>query len=155
MITEPVTPLQVKGLKVALGFGAIVLNFDDIDYTRGRGILTGKHDRCLWTREGFRISIIVASDGGIIASQSKEVDPELPPPSYPDVNPNMFKCINPDCNVMVDGSKRKSGACCKDHMNYECTHPDCVLRAQTNGWSRPTHPHGTKIGKTHIHWRKQ
>lgn len=70
-------------------------------------------------------------------------------------------CINPHCTngengqrATVDRRKKKSGACCKACMNYECTHPDCVTKAAANGWRRYTHAWGTKIAALHAEWRK-
>jgi len=153
MNTEPVTPFQVSAIQAVLGFGAsLIVDFRSVDYTKGRGILEGL-DRCLWTKKGQRITISVIRDGGLIASQAREVDPDLPPSVYPEINVNLFKCVKPECQEMVDRSVRKSGACCKDHMNYECSHPDCLKRAAKEGWARATHPYGTKIAKAHINWR--
>lgn len=154
MQTEPVTPLQVNSLRTFIGIGAAIVDFGNVDYTKGRGILEGL-DRCLWTKKGYRITIHVMEHGGIIVSQSREIDPDLPPSVYPGINTNLYKCIKPECDIMVDRNKRKSGACCKEHMSYECTHIDCVLRAQTNNWKRPTHPYGTKIARQHLQWRKE
>lgn len=153
MNTEPLSQFQVTAIRRLLGFGAnIIIDFNSIDYTKGRGVLGGQN-RCMWTKKGQRITIDVASDGGLIAWQSKEVDPELPPSIYPEVNVNLFKCIKPECEAMVDRSVRKSGACCKEHMNYKCSHPDCIKRAAKEGWSRSTHPYGTKIAAAHLQWR--
>lgn len=101
MIVEPVTPEQVRMIKAAIGIGAIIIEFDDVDCARGRGVLEG-YSRCLWTKTGKRITITVASDGGIIVSQSTEVDPDLPPAAYPEVNVNLFKCIKPECQNFVE-----------------------------------------------------
>lgn len=69
-------------------------------------------------------------------------------------------CINPFCTngegggrAMVDRTKKKSGACSKACLNYQCSHPDCVARAQANGWKRPTHPWGSKIADQHKEYR--
>ena len=153
MNTEPLSQSQVTAIRRLLGFGAnILIDFNSIDYTKGRGVLDGQ-SRCMWTKKGQRITIDVASDGGLIASQAKEVDPELPPSIYPEVNVNLFKCIKPGCEVWVNRSVRKSGACCKEHMSYECSHPDCIKRAEKEGWSRSTHPYGSKIARLHLKWR--
>lgn len=71
-------------------------------------------------------------------------------------------CINPHCThgengqrATVDRRKKKSGACCKACMNYECTHPDCVAKAAQNGWKRYTHAWDTKIAVQHQEWRKE
>lgn len=151
--TEPMTALQVGALRLAAGFAAnLIVNFNDIDYSKGRGILSGL-DRCMWTRKGHRITINVSSDGGFIISQSAEVDPELPPSIYPVINANLFKCIKPECEITVDRRKRKSGACCAEHMSYNCTHPKCLKRAADNGWNRSTHSYGSKIASEHMQWR--
>lgn len=64
------------------------------------------------------------------------------------------KCINPECDIEVDIRKRKSGACCRAHQSYECTKPSCVKKAQTKGWKRYMHRHGTAIAASHIGWKK-
>jgi len=149
--TEPVTLWQVNAIKRVLGF-ASSLFVNDIDYSKGRGILS-EFDRCLWTRKGHRITISALPHGGFIASQSLEIDPELPSSIYPVINANLFKCIKPECDVTVDRRKRKSGACCKEHMSYNCTHPKCLKRAADNGWSRCTHAYGSEIARKHMQWR--
>lgn len=63
-------------------------------------------------------------------------------------------CINPDCNNEVDRRKRKSGACCKAHINYVCAHPSCVSKAQVKGWKHYTHRYGTKIAEAHMEYRQ-
>jgi len=55
----------------------MLIDFGNIDYSLGRGVGKG-NDRCLWTKKGQRIDIAVASDGGIIASQTREPDPDRP-----------------------------------------------------------------------------
>ena len=65
------------------------------------------------------------------------------------------KCINPDCDKIVDLSKNKSGACCKEHMNYECENEKCLQRAKENGWKRSTHAYNTKIGIEHLQFKKK
>lgn len=76
-------------------------------------------------------------------------------------NQTEFPCINEFCTNGDDGgrklvniTKRKSGACCRDCMNYECTHQKCVARAEKEGWPRYTHRWGTKIATEHKEWRK-
>ncbi|MDD5353232.1 MAG: hypothetical protein PHS93_08750 [Candidatus Omnitrophica bacterium] len=71
---ESVTKDQVSSIVKCLGFGAMIINWNDIDYEFGRGVLEG-YDRCLWTKKGHRITI--AADPRrqtIIASESKEPD---------------------------------------------------------------------------------
>lgn len=68
-------------------------------------------------------------------------------------------CVNPYCatdngnRATVDLRKKKSGACCKACMNYACDHPDCVKKAQQNGWMHYTHTWGTKIAEQHKDYR--
>ena len=78
-----------------------------------------------------------------------------------DAEKNLKPCINPFCTKGANGTRatvnlaiHSSGACCRACMNYECTHPDCVKRAVLNGWSRATHPWGTKIAEAHKEYRK-
>lgn len=77
MLREAVTKKQVEHLARFLGIGAMLIDFDKIDYSMGRGILEGSN-RCLWTKAGQRITISLSSDGGVIAGQAKEPDTERP-----------------------------------------------------------------------------
>lgn len=74
-LMERVTADQVKHLILALGpMAAQILDLGFVDLEFGRGHL-GANDRCLWTKEGRRITISVSSDGGVVGSLSKEIDP--------------------------------------------------------------------------------
>ncbi len=78
MITEPVTQKQVDDLMRDIGrVGSMICDLDQVDLTKGRGVLEG-FNRCLWTKDGRRISISLGPDGTCIASCGKDVDPELP-----------------------------------------------------------------------------
>ena len=71
MKTEPVTKEQVAVLQRMAGLGAILIDWD-IDYEVGRGILSGQN-RCLWSKDGRRITIIVGD--AFVLSQADEPDP--------------------------------------------------------------------------------
>ena len=71
---EPVTQRQVSALAQALGLGAMVLDLGKVDYEIGRGVLNGR-ERCMWTTDGKRITIVPLANGGVIGSLSKDVDP--------------------------------------------------------------------------------
>lgn len=71
--TEPVTKEQVNAIRRALGIGAILMDWD-IDYEIGRGLLGGI-DRCLWSKKGFRITILIDWTGLLLASQGNDPDP--------------------------------------------------------------------------------
>jgi len=77
--TEPVTEKQLQSLINAMGSVAapIFLELCHVDLAAGRGILKG-NDRCLWTKDGKRITICLTSDGGVIGSISREIDPDKP-----------------------------------------------------------------------------
>ena len=72
MKTEPVTKEQVAIIQRMAGIGAILIDWD-IDYEIGRGVLMGLN-RCLWSRDGRRITIDVGG-GAFILSQADEPDP--------------------------------------------------------------------------------
>ena len=72
--TERFHPHQLRALQSHLGFGAMIIDWRDIDYAVGRGIMEGD-SRCLWNKDGRRIDIIVSRDGGLSATQTKEPDP--------------------------------------------------------------------------------
>jgi hypothetical protein len=71
---EPVTQKQVDSLHRVLGLGALVCKLSEVDLNAGRGVLEG-NNRCLWTKDGHRITVTLCSDGGVIASVSKDPDP--------------------------------------------------------------------------------
>jgi len=71
---ESFTKNQVRALIRCLGLGAMLMDWDKLDYEVGRGILEGE-SRCLWTTDGHRITITVCRDSGFIAGQSNEPDP--------------------------------------------------------------------------------
>jgi hypothetical protein len=57
MKTESFTIAQLNALKRLLGgMQSLILRLDDVDITKGRGILAG-YDRCVWTFDGCRITI--------------------------------------------------------------------------------------------------
>jgi hypothetical protein len=59
---------------------ATIYGLDNIDFSRGRGIIEGSFDRVIWDKEGRKIQVGIITGGGIIVSISKDPDPELPPP---------------------------------------------------------------------------
>lgn len=155
---QKITLLQIAALKRMVGIGALIVDLDRIDYTRGR-VETNPNCFKMWTIDRKRINVDAVVSGqdspALFATQTKDVAEDWPPePAFPDYNPYLRKCINPFCDNRVDISERKSGACSKSCMNYECTHPDCVARAELNGWKRATHPWGTKIAEQHKTYRK-
>ena len=70
---EPVTKQQVQSLIKAVGFGAMVIDWSNIDYELGRGIT--KEGHCLFTTDGRRIDT-GGYQYGLIVSQTKEPDPK-------------------------------------------------------------------------------
>lgn len=154
MNTEPFTPKQAAIVRQAMGFGAILVDWLHVDYSRGAGLLE-QNSKCFWLQSGQRVTCVLARDGGWTFVVGKNPDPELPPSVYPINQFYTFKCLKPECDKLVDRQKNLSGCCCKAHMNYECTHPDCVAKAAKKGWKKYTHPYGSKIAKEHLSYRKE
>ena len=77
---EKLTQTQVNGLKTALGFQlwAIGADFSKVDLDAGQGIGKG-NDRCLWFTDGRRLDVHMSHDGGIVASVTKDIDPNYKP----------------------------------------------------------------------------
>ncbi len=73
MMFEKITENQVKALIKCVGFGAIIIDWNDIDYELGRGIKENGH--CLFNKDGRRIDI-GGYGFGLIVSQTREPDPE-------------------------------------------------------------------------------
>ena len=82
---EKVTRKMIEGVSRYLGVGAMLISFDKIDYEIGRVEINGKDswDYHLWTTDGYRIEILAGRDGGMMASQTKEVDEDRPDPMFP------------------------------------------------------------------------
>lgn len=76
---EPITKANVNMLVNALGFGATILDLHLVDYSRG-ALQVGNREKCFWLTDGRRIDISMTSDGGVIASTTKEADPNRPDP---------------------------------------------------------------------------
>lgn len=77
---EWVATVRYPEAEAATGYlGAMVARLGDVDVKRGRGVLEG-NDRCLWTTDGCRITISLASDGGLCVGCNKDTDPEAPKP---------------------------------------------------------------------------
>lgn len=75
MKTEELTPKHVRALAQMAGIGTAFLNLNNIDYAVGRGILKG-NDRCLWTKDGHRITVTLGRDGFSCIGIDKNPDPE-------------------------------------------------------------------------------
>jgi len=143
---------DIEVIRKVLGFGSMILNLGDVDFTVG-ALQTGNYTKNIWLRDGRKIDISLSRNGGVIASVSNEPDKNKPSPAFMDrrvqAPSGKRKCLHPLCDVEVDLSKKKSGCCSKAHMNFECRHPKCVERAKINGWTKATHPFGTKIAREH------
>jgi len=74
MKTESITKEQVLTLRKALAGVKKKIDWDNIDYNVGRGIVN-KKKYCLWTKEGYRIEFSVKGRS-ILVSQSERKDPE-------------------------------------------------------------------------------
>lgn len=166
MEREALLPKHIRAIIEYLGMGAVILDLGKVDYATGVTVPTptghGGLQRSFWLTDGRRVDIVQAADGGIIASATNTPDPDKPLPSF-DVVARVIaavedaaarqKCIHPECTKIVDRRERESGACCRKHMNFECHHPDCVRRAQREGWTHTTHPFGSQIAERHWPWR--
>lgn len=76
---EPINRSQYDALlRMTTPIQQQIARLGDADLTRGRGVLPGKHRRCLWTHDGCRITIAPIMGGGLIISVAKEPDPKAP-----------------------------------------------------------------------------
>jgi hypothetical protein len=72
---EPLTKDTVEMLRRNIGFPALmVIDLGDVDLKKGAGVISSTQ-KCVWTKQGHRITIGVLPGPGLIASQSKEPDP--------------------------------------------------------------------------------
>ena len=152
---EALYPSDIKMITSSLGFGSIILSLGNADYTTGS--MQKDNGKCIWLLDGRRVDFEYGA-GGFISSITNEADPNKPQSNFidrrnADTTPKIGKCLHPECEKMVDRSKKKSGCCSKEHMNFECTNPACVERANINGWNKATHPFGSKIAQEHWQYR--
>jgi hypothetical protein len=74
---EPVKRAQVAILYQAMGMGRLIMPpLNDLDLELGRGVF-GSRDHCLWAKDGRRVEINT-DNGGVIASVTKDPDPNYP-----------------------------------------------------------------------------
>lgn len=156
---ESIYPHDAAMIAKTIGVGSIILDLNNIDFELG-AMQISDSEKCFWLLDGRKVTISM-DRYGIFASVSNIPDENAPKKSFIDRRTSNFtsnrdvfrKCLHPECDVVVDTSKRKSGCCSKAHMSFECIHPSCVERAKKNGWSKATHPFGTKIAKAHWEFR--
>lgn len=78
MKTEAVTQAQLDALiRIAGPLGALVGGLDEVDLTKGRGVLEDS-TRCLWTKDRKRVTVSPLTGGGMIVSCANDPDPECP-----------------------------------------------------------------------------
>ena len=81
---EKMTKANRAAIIKGLGFGAsFIIDFNKIDWERG-SMQTGPKERVFWTTDGNRVTIVLSSDGGVLGTQTKDPDPELPEIAFPD-----------------------------------------------------------------------
>ena len=83
---EPMTLDQLRMIAGVLGpIECMVVDLNSVDVTRGCGVITNTK-KCLWTKEGKRLTFGLVTGGGYIASLSRDIDPSAPEPK-PEVVP--------------------------------------------------------------------
>lgn len=76
---EPLTQANLDMLaRVLRPIEQQVIRLHDADMSRGAGLL-GNNRKCIWTKDGHRITFTMIGGGGILSSLSKEVDPAATP----------------------------------------------------------------------------
>jgi len=111
-------------------------------------------------REAYKALETEAGIPALIAALAALCDPETAKRLHQTLKATTWLCVNPFCTKGPDGGRtpvdltRKSGACCRECMSYECTHPSCQRRAANAGWKHATHAWGSKIAATHVAYRK-
>lgn len=132
--------------RIAQGFDVFTEIMLGRDWPKLYAGLTSKLLAHFEDKRAFKDALLT-SDQKLLDLLQKEVGPVQP-------------CVNEFCErgadgarKMVDTTKRKSGACCRDCMSFECSHESCVARAVKAGWDRATHRWGTKIAQDHKEYR--
>ncbi|MFW6029520.1 MAG: hypothetical protein ACOCRO_04630 [Halanaerobiales bacterium] len=73
MKIESISKEQIKSLRKTLAGIKKKIDWDEIDYDAGRGVVS-KTKYCLWTKKGYRIEISVQGRG-VIVTQTERKDP--------------------------------------------------------------------------------
>ena len=72
---EPLTQSNLAMLARTLRpIEAMVVRLGDADLSKGAGVLSDNR-KCIWTKDGHRITFTMIAGGGFLSSLSKEVDP--------------------------------------------------------------------------------
>ena len=75
---EPLSPAQLRMIAGALGpIQSMVVRLGEVDPSRGAGIVNDRA-KCVWTRQGRRITFEVLPGGGYVAGISTTPDPAAP-----------------------------------------------------------------------------
>lgn len=75
---EPVTQAQIRMIGTHLGpIQSMVVRLGEVDISRGAGIVS-KRAKCLWTKDGRRITFEILPGGGFMAGISEKPDPAAP-----------------------------------------------------------------------------
>ena len=157
---EALYPNDLQIIARAIGLGATIIDLKNTDFTRG-ALQVKENEKWFWLLDGRRVNVFMGAQGLFVASVSNEPDSDIPGADFINrgtietQNSAIQKCLHPECGVMVDTSRKKSGCCSRKHMNFECVHPSCVAHAEKNSWGRATHPFGTKIAAAHWQYRKR
>jgi len=135
--------------RIAQGFDVFTEIVLGRDWPRLYAGLTGKLLAYFEDKSAFKEALLT-NDQKLLDLLKQELDLAGPVQS----------CINEFCErgvdgvrKMVDTTKRKSGACSRACMSFECSHESCLARAIKAGWPRATHRWGTKIAQNHKEYR--
>lgn len=74
---EPLTQANLDMLARTLSpIQRTVVRLHDADLSKGAGVLSNT-SKCIWTKDGHRITFTMISGGGLLSSLSKEIDPTV------------------------------------------------------------------------------
>lgn len=72
------TPEIILALTCMLGLGAVILELNRTDYSRG--CIQTENGKRFWLDDGRAVDISVVGEGGTIASLTSQPDPDRPDP---------------------------------------------------------------------------
>lgn len=55
----------------------MIAGLNEVDLRRGAGVLS-KDSKCLWTKDGHRVTVAMGQGGSFSAAKSKDPDPQAP-----------------------------------------------------------------------------
>jgi hypothetical protein len=75
---HPTSKGHIDAIRRALGpTASAVVRLSEVDVERGEGLI-GPASKCVWTKDGRRITFTISGDGSLVGTVTREPDPLAP-----------------------------------------------------------------------------